>query len=494
MLREKKMGINAILNVLRQCLSIIFPIITYPYALRTLGVTNIGKVNYTGSIIGYFSLIAMLGVSNYAIREGAKRKGNKEKFEKFVAEIFTINIISTVISYILLIITLAFAKNLKSYAILLLIQSATILFNTLKVDWINNVFEDFFYITVRSIIIYFITIIFLFVFIRNENDYYLYALMSVVTNAIISMMNWVYCKKYVHIKMTLHPNIRLHLKPIMTLFANAIAISIYVNIDTTMLGWIQGDYSVGIYSTAVKIYSIVKNILVSIYAVAVPRLSLYVGTNDWKTYKKINSKLWGIMSLLLVPAGIGLISLSDEIMLIMGGKEFADSAVVLQILSIALIFAIFGGLVTACMNITLSREKYTLNATILGAALNLGLNFLMIPLFAQNGAAITTVLAEAVVFMFSFISIPNKDKYLDFKKIRQSFLNSCIGGAIIVIVTVLLKGCIINSFIRIILIIISSITLYGIVLVIRQDIYFSGLIRPLMRKIKKVGREAEDEK
>ena len=56
----KKMGVNAALNLFKTALSIIFPLITYPYISRILGVENLGKINYTASIVGYFSLIAAL--------------------------------------------------------------------------------------------------------------------------------------------------------------------------------------------------------------------------------------------------------------------------------------------------------------------------------------------------------------------------------------------------------------------------------------------------
>ena len=61
---------NATLNVIRVLMSIIFPLITFPYASRTLGADNIGKVQFASSIIVFVGLFASLGVSNYAIREG----------------------------------------------------------------------------------------------------------------------------------------------------------------------------------------------------------------------------------------------------------------------------------------------------------------------------------------------------------------------------------------------------------------------------------------
>ena len=68
----KSIKTNAVLNVIKTSVTIAFSLITYPYAMRVLGVNNIGAVNYVQSVINYFALFAMLGVSSYAIREGAK--------------------------------------------------------------------------------------------------------------------------------------------------------------------------------------------------------------------------------------------------------------------------------------------------------------------------------------------------------------------------------------------------------------------------------------
>ncbi|OYS56345.1 hypothetical protein CBF92_00770, partial [Limosilactobacillus reuteri] len=68
-MRNKSLKVNAFLNSLRSLLSIIFPLITFPYVSRVLSVSGIGKYNFSNSIVSYFTLIAALGISTYAIRE-----------------------------------------------------------------------------------------------------------------------------------------------------------------------------------------------------------------------------------------------------------------------------------------------------------------------------------------------------------------------------------------------------------------------------------------
>lgn len=121
-MKNKSLKINAILNFIKQLCSVIFPLITIPYVSRILQSENYGKYNFGNSIISYFSLIAALGVSTYAVREGAKYRDDKEKITKFSREVFTINIISTIIAYIMLLIVLIIPSPLVIYRKLILLQ------------------------------------------------------------------------------------------------------------------------------------------------------------------------------------------------------------------------------------------------------------------------------------------------------------------------------------------------------------------------------------
>ena len=103
-MKKRSLKVNALINTMKTLLTLIFPLITYPYVTRILGAVNLGKVNYSNSIINYFVLLAGLGINTYAIREGGARQNNKEALLRFANEVFTINIISTCVSYALLII------------------------------------------------------------------------------------------------------------------------------------------------------------------------------------------------------------------------------------------------------------------------------------------------------------------------------------------------------------------------------------------------------
>ena len=126
----KSLKINTILNMIKTCSSIIFPLITFPYISRVLMTENVGKVNFGDSYVSYFSLIATLGITTYAIRECAKVRDDKRRLEEVASEIFSINICTTMLAYVLLFSSLFLFRRLDAYRNLIVIQSVVIVFTT----------------------------------------------------------------------------------------------------------------------------------------------------------------------------------------------------------------------------------------------------------------------------------------------------------------------------------------------------------------------------
>ena len=109
----KSMKKNAVLTIFRTLLSLLIPLITFPYITRILSVEEIGGFNFSTSIISYLVLIAGLGINTYAIREGAKIRENKARIDQFASEMYTINIFSTLFAYVVLIFLLITINNTK---------------------------------------------------------------------------------------------------------------------------------------------------------------------------------------------------------------------------------------------------------------------------------------------------------------------------------------------------------------------------------------------
>ena len=108
------MSLNVLLNGIKTVFSLLFPLITFPYITRVLSPEGVGQANYASSIANYFILIGGLGIASYAIREGAKRSYQKEEFQKFADEMWTVSLMSAVFAYVCLFVTLIFSVKLHN--------------------------------------------------------------------------------------------------------------------------------------------------------------------------------------------------------------------------------------------------------------------------------------------------------------------------------------------------------------------------------------------
>ncbi len=350
--KRKSIKTNAVLNIIRQFGKILFPLITFPYISRVLQAENYGKINFANSIISYFILLASFGASSYSIREGAAIRNDKKKIQEFSSQIFTINMISTLVSYALLALLMIFWEKMDEYRTLMLVLSGGIILTTLGVDWLYNIYEDYLYITVRSLAIQLLSLILMFIFVKKADDYIIYAWITVFASGCGNLFNFFHSRVYVKLKLTVRPMLKKHLKPMLVLFSNTIMITIYVSSDVTILGILENDTVVGIYSVAVKIYTLVKNIFNAIIVVTLPRLSYFIANGDQKAYKQLSEKIFKGLLVLALPTLLGLGALSKNAILIISGEEYLGGQQALRILCLHWGFL--------CLRLFLQRPFYCL--------------------------------------------------------------------------------------------------------------------------------------
>lgn len=465
-MKKRSLGLNALLNGLRSALNLLFPLITFPYVSRVLSVNGMGIYNFSNTYVNYFMLIAGLGIATYAVREGAKYRDNKEKISTFSSQIFTINIISTIVAYLLLLSSLVIFKNLHNYISCILIFGLQLFFTTIGTEWLYTIYEDYEYITIRSIIFKIVSIILLFIFVRNANDYLWYAGITVLAGVGSNILNYIHAKSFCDIKLVKETNWKYHLKPILIIFASSVAITLYVSSDTTILGLLKDDYAVGIYGVSVKIYSIVSSLIGGLLVVTIPRLAMLIGKRKIKEYTYILQEVINSLSVLGLPAAVGLVMLSKEVILIIAGKKYLDGTLALQIITWALIFSNFSTIFNQCVLIPVKREAKALRNTIITGIVNVGLNFIFIPLWSYNGTALSTVIAEFMVMALNGWSAQDfVGPILKSKETRKNLMDSIIGCIGIVIVCLLLKFGIQSLIIRTIFSVILSVIIYGAILI-----------------------------
>lgn len=468
----KSLRLNAFLNGTKQILSVIFPLITFPYVSRVLGSAEYGRYAFSSAVINYFTLLAGFGISVFGVREGAKIRNAKEKISKLASDLFSLNCISVFVALLLLFLVISFNFKLNSYKYLLLIQCSCFFMNLIGMDWINVVYEDYFYITVRYIFIQLISLVFIFIFIKSPEDTLLYAIITVIASYGGNIVNIFYVRKYIDIRLSFNINLKTYFLPLALLFVNSLATTIYVNSDITMLGFFKSDEDVGVYSFAAKIYNMIKYFINAILMVSVPRLS-YLHENQIKEYNKFLTMVLNILTLCVFPLAIGMFMLAKSMIIVAGGIEYIAGTTTLQLLSISLIFALYSSVHTNCILITNRKEKYCLIATVCSALINVTLNFILIHKLGFLGCAITTVIAEAINYVLQS-NFSRKKLNFSYKIGFNNFI-TVIAGSIITFIICKVVSCndtsIYHNALRIILCILLSVILYFMYLLLTKNKY-----------------------
>ena len=479
---KKSMSLNAVMNALKTLMGVIFPLITFPYASNILQVENLGKVNFANSVCGYFLLFAGLGISSYAVREGSKYVNDREKLSAFSSEMFSINMITAVIAYLALFVTMLCSAKLRGYTDLLLIMSLQIFFTTIGTEWIFTIFEEYTYITVRGMIFQILSFAALFLFVKNQSDYCIYAGISVFASVGSNILNYFRARRYCAIHFTWKIDWKTHLKPIMIIFASTLATTLYVSSDTTILGILGSDYNVGIYAVAGKIYGIVKNLLSAVLVVSIPRLSHYAGIGAKKEFNQLFNNIFSALMVVVAPAVIGLILLSREVVLFISGESYLDAVQPLQILSLALLVCLFGWLYNSCVLLPCRKEKKLFFVTLVSGVLNVALNLVLIPYFKESAAAFTTLLAELCSMVMCIHYSKGLVELVFDWKIVGSVAVGCFG---ILAVCTVVKALPLPLLATIFTAVLGSVAVYGVILIALKNPLVLEYLAKFKQKIKR---------
>ena len=478
-MRKKDININTFFNTMKTIFGIIFPLITFPYISRVLGAENVGKISFSNSIVSYVSLFASLGITTYAVRECSKVREDKETLNKLAGQIFSINLISTAIAYIVMLVMIECMDILVDYKTIILIQSITVLFTTLGADWINTVFEDFKFIAIRTILVQLVSLLAMFMFVQKETDYVIYAIISMMALSGANIINIFYREKKCKVRITKCLELKKHMPSILLMFSMTLSQTIYVNSDITLLGLIRGDFEVGLYSTSVKLYNLVNSVIASVAWVVMPQISAYYLKKDYNNIKKILRYSLNYIVVLGIPCFAGINAIAPQLIETIAGQDFLEATTSLRILSVSLMFSLIGGFIGNIIMLPSGREKVCLKSCIISSIINLIANCICIPIWGLNGAAFTTALSELIGMLFVSSKVEKEIKIENIKGIIKA---PAVGGIMIIIFSILVKQIVQNVYAVTLITISGSVLIYLMTLFVLKNEFFMDICKSFLNK------------
>ena len=420
--------VNYILNLINTGTQMLFPLITFPYICRVIEAEGIGQINFFQSIISYISLFTCLGIPMYAIREIARDRNDVVQMNRTAMEILLLHSMLTLVGYAIVAILCLTVPQIQVNIPLFLILSLTIFFTAIGCEWFYQGIEDFKYITIRGLIIKTVSVVLLFIFVKSKTDLLYYGCYTVFGVLGGNIFNFFRLRKYIHreniIFSELH--IKRHVKPVLKVFSFSVVTSIYLQLNTVLLGFLKNALAVGYFAAATKVMQMLLTMSACLGSVMMPRASHLIAENKEDEFNRLIQKSYDFTLAIALPMTIGLIFCAPSLITALCGVKFEHSILPSQIIApIILMVAI-----SNVFGIQVLFPKGKINIVTLccgiGAVADLILNLCLIPFFSYIGTSIAYLGAEVATTVSMYFIGRKYIPIIYFKKSHLTYALGCI--------------------------------------------------------------------
>ena len=420
--------VNYILNLINTGTQMLFPLITFPYVCRVIEADGIGQINFFQSIISYISLFTCLGIPMYAIREIARDRSDVVQMNRTAMEILLLHSMLTLVGYAIVAILCLTVPQIQVNIPLFLILSLTIFFTAIGCEWFYQGIEDFKYITIRGLIIKTVSVVLLFIFVKSKTDLLYYGCYTVFGVLGGNIFNFLRLRKYIHreniIFSELH--IKRHVKPVLKVFSFSVVTSIYLQLNTVLLGFLKNALAVGYFAAATKVMQMLLTMSACLGSVMMPRASHLIAENKEDEFNRLIQKSYDFTLAIALPMTIGLIFCAPSLITALCGVKFEHSILPSQIIAPIILMVA----VSNVFGIQVLFPKGKINIETLccgiGAVADLILNLCLIPFFSYIGTSIAYLGAEVATTVSMYFIGRKYIPIIYFKKSHLTYALGCI--------------------------------------------------------------------
>ena len=372
------------------------------WVARYLGSERYGLFNYALAFVSLFTPIFTLGLDDVVVRRLLKETSDKEKI---LGTTFSLKLVGGIVSLLLAVLFILFwEKDITLTVWLVIILATTGIFRAADtIDlWFQSQVLSKYSVIAKNIAYLLSTLLKVLLILTHASLLaFAWATLAEIVIAAISLFAIYRVKgvfQFPNWKWSFSTAKHL-MRESFPLIFSGFAILIFMKVDQIMLGQIKGDSEVGIYSAAVRISELWYFIPGTIVSSVAPSIYAAKERSQQHYYKRI-TQLLRLLTYISLAISIPMTFLSKNIVLIMFGSEYAAAGSILAVHIWASIF-VFMGLATLPWFIAEGLNHVSLGKTLLGAILNIILNFLLIPQYAGIGAAYATIISQAVAAFFA---------------------------------------------------------------------------------------------
>ena len=379
-----------------QGLNYILPIITLPYLIKVLGAEYFGLLAFANATIAYLVIITDYGFNLTATREISIYRKNNKKIIEIFSVVLIIKILLMCLCFILLsIIVCSFDKFSKNYEIYFY-TFGTVIGQVLFPIWFFQGMETMKYITYLNILARTIFTIAIFIFVKDQEDFYIVPILSSLGFVVASILSLIIVKTKFNVGFEWQKKDILikYFKDSWNVFLIDFMPNLYNNFSTFLLGFFTSMEMLGYYSLATKIVNIFNSFI-------------YVVRNTTYPYLSNNSSKFGIISKLTIFLGLlfsfTIICLSNNLFFYIFGDIMQKSLLLIYILALSPFFLSITITFGSNKLLVLKKDREMKNITYIYSIFGFVLALSIIPIYGAIGAAYTLVITRGLTSCLTFI-------------------------------------------------------------------------------------------
>lgn len=388
---------------LLQIAGYVFPLITMPYLARVIGANGFGKIAFASAIVIWVQTISDWGFNMTATRDVAQNRDNKEKVSRIFSNVLWARCLLTIFSGLLLLLAVSIIPYFRSNADIIWITFLLVPGYILFPDWFFQAIEKMKYTTIFNLLLKLIFTVAVFIFIRDREDYLIQPLLTTIGYLVcgIGALYLILWKWGYTLYRPQWNDILKTIKESTDVFFNNLMPNLYNSFSVMMLGFFGGATANGVYDGGSKFPTIFYNFQSVLSRAFYPFLSRRPDKHSF--YAKLNlcTALFGAIILIVI---------SPWIIRIMLGEEFEKSVIVMQILSLSVIFLAMSYTYGTNYLIIHHKEKPLRNLTFVSSIIGMCISIPLVYYFTYIGAAITVCLCRGMLGIGSFV-LAKKYKY-----------------------------------------------------------------------------------
>ncbi len=464
---------NAAYNVAYRLFSVLLPLITAPYLSRTVGTYGVGLYSKAWSISYIFCLIGMLGLNDYGVRTIAQARDDRKELDRTFSEIWQMQLLVAGITlifwfgYVFLV-----AGEEKVLALHLTMMSVSCL---VSFDWCLMGLDIFKPIALRNTFVKTAAAVCVFIFVKNENDLWIYAFVWSLATLLGNLSCAVTLKgKVTYYRVPMRDSLK-HLRPCAVLFISVMAVNIYRTMDKVMVSAIAGLDQNGLYENAEKIIYCLSGFILAIGTVMMPKISNWQKRGETEKIARNIDKSMDLVICMVSAMAFGVAAVADRFAPLFYGEDFRYSGTLMAPLGFSLIMIGFANVIRTQVVLPQKRDTIFVKSVCCGAVVNLIVNALLIPSMKSMGAVVGTLLAELTVPVVQFIILRKELPYKTY--ISYVGIYAVIGGIMLVCVRLVAKWLPAETWVNLGIMTATGIVVYGALCLVYWKVCHKGIMR-----------------